>query len=192
MPMHSSVKEFLEEQTQGLAELAENLRKSRIAAARRAATLSAARVRSLNAKVRELSRSGVRLTSISHGTVQSLIELQGEIVTSAITDAAAQIQRLAETESVRDLARQQADVLQATRQRIVDDITRAVTILRGAAADARKVAVRARAAEAAAPKKNARAKAKCKVAKTVRKTVRKTARKTVRKTARKTGRRARR
>jgi len=184
MPMHSSVKEFLEEQTQGLAELAENLRKSRIAAARRAATLSAARVRSLNAKVRELSRSGVRLTSISHGTVQSLIELQGEIVTSAITDAAAQIQRLAETESVRDLARQQADVLQATRQRIVDDITRAVTILRGAAADARKVAVRARAAEAAAPKKKARAKAKRKVAKTVRKTVRKT--------ARKTGRRARR
>ncbi len=174
MPMHSSVKEFLEEQTQGLAELAENLRKSRIAAARRAATMSAARVRSLNTKVRELARSGVRLTSISHGTVQSLIELQGEIVTSAITDAAAQIQRLAETESVRDLARQQADVLQATRQRIVDDITRAVTILRGAAADARKVTVRARAAEAAAPKKKARAKAKRKAAKTVRKTARKT------------------
>ena len=185
MPMHSSVKEFLEEQTQGLAELAENLRKSRIAAARRAATLSAARVRSLNAKVRELSRSGVRLTSISHGTVQSLIELQGEIVTSAITDAAAQIQRLAETESVRDLARQQADVLQATRQRIVDDITRAVTILRGAAADAREVAVRARAAASAAPKKKARAKkAKRKAAKTVRKTVRKTARKAARRAKR--------
>ncbi len=192
MPMHSSVKEFLEEQTQGLAELAENLRKSRVAAARRAATLSAARVRSLNVRVRELARSGVRLTSISHGTVQSLIELQGEIVTSAISDAAAQIQRLAETESVRDLARQQADVLQSTRQRIVDDITRAVTILRGAADDARKVTVRARAAEAAAPKKKARAKAKRKAARTVRKTVRKTARKTVRKTARKTARRARR
>jgi phasin family protein len=182
--MHSSVKEFLEEQTQGLAELAENLRKSRIAAARRAATMSAARVRSLNTRVRELARSGVRLTSISHGTVQSLIELQGEIVTSAITDAAAQIQRLAETESVRDLARQQAEVLQATRQRIVDDITRAVTILRGAAADARKATVRAGAAEAAAPKKKARAKAKRKAAKTVRKTVRKTARKAARKTNR--------
>jgi phasin family protein len=116
--------------------------------------------------------------------VQSLIELQGEIVTSAITDAAAQIQRLAETESVRDLARQQAEVLQATRQRIVDDITRAVTILRGAAADARKATVRAGAAEAAAPKKKARAKAKRKAAKTVRKTVRKTARKAARKTNR--------
>jgi phasin family protein len=146
--------------------------------------LSAARVRSLNARVRELARSGVRLTSISHGTVQSLIELQGEIVTSAITDAAAQIQRLAETESVRDLARQQADVLQGTRQRIVDDITRAVTILRGAAEDARKVTVRARAAEAAAPKRKARAKAKRKAAKTARKTVRKTARKTARRAKR--------
>ena len=188
MPMHSSVKEFLEEQTQGLAELAENLRKARIAAARKAATESAARVRSLNARVRQLARSGVRLTSISHGAVQSLIELQGEIVATAIGDAAVQIQRLAETESVRDLARQQSEVLQATRQRIVDDITRAVTILRGAAGDVRQVAASARMGEPATPKKKARAKTK----RPAPKPVRKVARKTVRKTARKTARRARR
>lgn len=179
--MQSSVKEFLEEQTQGLAELAENLRRSRIAAARKAATESAVRVRSLNARVRQLSRSGVRLTSISHGAVQRLIELQGEIVATAIGDAAVQIQRLAETESVRDLARQQVDVLQATRQRIVDDITRAVTILRGAAGDVRQVAVRARATAPATPKKKARAKAKRPARKT---TVRRAARKTAGKTAR--------
>jgi len=167
--MSSGMNEFLEEHTQGLTEMVENLRKSRVAAARKAAIQSAARIRSLNGRVRGLARSGVRLTSISHGAVQSLIELESDIVTAALTDAAAQIQRIADTESVRDLARQQADVLQATRQRIVDDITRAVTILKGAAGDVRKVAVRARAAEPAAPaRKKARAKAKRKLRKTVR------------------------
>jgi hypothetical protein len=137
--MHTSVNEFLEEQTRGLTELVENLRKSRVAAARAAANRSAARVRALNGRVRRLASSGVRLNAISHGAVQGLIELQADIVTAALTDADEQLRRLAETESVRDLARQQSDVLQATRQRIVDDVVRAITILRGAAVDARKV-----------------------------------------------------
>jgi len=148
--MHAEVNEFLEQQMKGLTELAENLRRSRVAAARRAAAQSAARIRSLNDRVRQLARSGVRVTSVSHGAVQRLIELQSDIVTSALTDAAAQIQRMAYTESVRDLARVQAEVLQATRQRIVADITRAVTILKGAAADVGRSAAGRRPAAAAA------------------------------------------
>jgi phasin family protein len=184
MPMHSSVKEFLEEQTQGLAELADRLRKERLAAARRAATESAARVRELNSRVRELARSGVRLTSISQSALQSLIELQAEIVTTAIGDASTQIRRLADTESVRDLARQQAEVLQATRERIVADIARATKILKGAAGDVREVAAAVRKPKAAAPRKTparAKAKTKAKVKRAVRKGARKTARRTRRK-----------
>ena len=64
MPMHSSVKEFLEEQTQGLAELADRLRKERVAAARRAATESAARVRELNARVLHTAQLQRRLWAI--------------------------------------------------------------------------------------------------------------------------------
>jgi phasin family protein len=179
MPMHSSVKEFLEEQTQGLAELADRLRRERIAAARRAATESAARVRELNARVRELARSGVRLTSISQSALQDLIELQADIVTTAIGDASSQIRRLADTESVRDLARQQGEVLQATRERIVADIARATKILKGAAGDVREVAVGVRKTKAAAPRKTAaraKAKTKAKVKRAVRKGARKTAR----------------
>jgi hypothetical protein len=138
--MHTSVNEFLEEQTRGLTELVENLRKSRVAAAREAANRSAARIRALNGRVRRLASSGVRLNSISHGAVQGLIELQADIVTAALTDAGEQLRRLAETESVRDLARQQSDVLQATRQRIVDDVARAISILKSAASDVRKAA----------------------------------------------------
>jgi DNA polymerase III gamma/tau subunit len=75
---------------------------------------------------------------VSQGAAQDLIELHADIVNAALTEAAAQIERMAYTESVRDLARMQAEVLQATRQRIVDDIARALTILKDAAGDARK------------------------------------------------------
>lgn len=156
--MHLGLGEFLEEQTKGLAELAENLRKSRIAAARKAAMESAARIKSLNERVRALARSGVRLTSISQGAAQSLIELQADIVTAALSDAAAQMERVAYTENVRDLARVQGEVLQAARQRIVEDIARTMAILKSAAGDVRKVAAPARAAATAKPKKAARGK----------------------------------
>ena len=165
--MIAELNEFLEEQTTGLAELARRLRQSRAAVARKAAAASAARVRSLNGRVRSLARSGVRLTSISQATAQSLIELQAEIVTDALTDAAEQMQRIVYTSSVRDLAREQAGVLQAAQQRIVNDIARAVTILKGAAVDVREVASRATAAEPVARKKPIRRKAKAKVARKV-------------------------
>jgi len=168
--MIAELNEFLEEQTTGLAELARRLRHSRAEVARKAAAASAARVRSLNGRVRSLAQSGVRLTSISQSTAQSLIELQAEIVTDALTDAAEQMQRIVFTSSVRDLAREQAGVLQAAQQRIVNDIARAVSILKGAAVDVRKVTSRATAAEPVAGKKPVRRKAKPKVARKASKT----------------------
>jgi len=150
--MNVNINEFIDEQKKGLAELVGNFSKARVAAARSAARESAARIRALNDRVRKLSRSGVRLTAVSQGAAQSLIELQADIVTTALGEAAAQMERMAYTESVRDLARMQADVLQATRERIVADISRTVTVLRDAAGDARK-AVASRPAAAPAPKR---------------------------------------
>jgi phasin family protein len=147
--------EFLEDQKRGLAELAKNYRKSRIAAARQAAQEAAVRIKSLNVKVRSLARSGFRLTNISHSTVQKLIELQAEIVNSALTEAAARIERLAQTASVQDLARDQADVLKATRRRIVDDLSRALAILRESGEEIR--AVTASRTKAARPRPATRA-----------------------------------
>jgi phasin family protein len=156
--MHAGTDDFLDEQTKGLAELAEHLRTSRLAAARQAAVKSAARIRSLNGKVRALARSGVKLTSISQGTVQSLIELQADIVNDGLTDAAAQIERIAYTGSVRDLAREQAEVLKAARERIAGDLTRAMTILRKAAQDASRVGERQASPKAATKRKPAKKK----------------------------------
>jgi phasin family protein len=167
--MHAGLTEFLEEQKKGLAKMVAGFRKARVAAARKAARESAARARALNARVRNLARSGVKLTGISQGAAQSLIELQSDIVTTALSDAAAQLQRIADTASVRDLARDQAEVLQATRQRIVDDIARAMTILKGAAREARGVVER-HTARPAAPTKAVRRRPKSQVRRKVRKT----------------------
>jgi hypothetical protein len=178
--MHAGMSEFIAEQMKGLTEMVTELRRSRVEAARKAAVESAARIKSLNQRVRSLARSGLRVTAASQGAVQSLIELQEDIVTSALNDAAVQMERLAYTESVRDLARVQGEILQAARQRIVDDIARAVTVLKSAAGDMRKAAERP---EAAKPiKTKAKAKAKVKVKAKTRTPTR--AARNVRKTAR--------
>ena len=163
--MHAGMSEFLEEQAKGLAEMAEGLRKSQVAAARKAAMRSAARIRSLNMRAREMAKSGVRLANLSHGTLQRLIGLHEEIVTAALADAAAQIEKLAYTDSVRDFGREQARVLAAACERIVSDVSRGMGILREAAQEARtapatrRAAAKSRRKVAKAPRKAAKRKA---------------------------------
>jgi phasin family protein len=139
-PMINKMKEFVTEQTQALAEQAQKLGKEPVEAAREAAVKSAESIKSLKDPIRALARSGVKLTAISQGTAQSLIELQAEIVTTALTEAAGQLERAARANNVLDLVRDQTDVLRATRERIVSDITQAVTIFKDAGGDVRKVA----------------------------------------------------
>jgi hypothetical protein len=114
--MASKARQFVNERSQDLADRARRLRTAPVEIARSAALRSAERIQSLKDPVRALSRSGVRLTAISQSTAQSLIELQAEIVDSVLSNAAAQLERAAQTESVMDLARDQADVLRATRE----------------------------------------------------------------------------
>jgi hypothetical protein len=158
--MQFPIAEFLEEQTRGLSELLQSLTSSRVAAARQAARDSAARIKTLNGRIRALAHSGVKLTAVSQTAAQGIIELQAEIVTSALTEAAAKLERLAYTESVRDLARLQSEVIADARQRIVDDLGRAVTILKDASGAARKAVAPAASATPAAKRKPAARKAK--------------------------------
>lgn len=138
--MVSKARQFVNEQTKLLSEGAQRLRNAPVEIARSAAIKSAGQIKSLKDPVRALSRSGAKLTAISQSTAQSLIELQAEIVTSALTNAATQLERAAQTESVMALARDQADVLRATRERIVEDLNQAVAIFKDAGGNVRKVA----------------------------------------------------
>ena len=182
--MQFPIAEFLEEQTKGLSELLQNLTSSRVAAARQAARDSATRIKSLNGRIRMLAHSGVRLTAVSHTAVQDIIELQAEIVTSALTEAAAKIERLAYTESVRDLARMQGEVIADARQRIVDDLGRAVTILKDASGAARKAMAETEPAKPAAKRKVAAGKARAAAKPAAKVRAKARAKKTTRKPAR--------
>jgi hypothetical protein len=66
--------------------------------------------------------------------------LQLEVVTSALSNAAAQLERVAQSDNVMDLVRGQADELRATRERVVKDVKRAVSIVKDAGIGARDVA----------------------------------------------------
>jgi len=117
---------------------------------REVAASSADGIKSLKAPVRAFAHSGVKLATISQNTLQNLIELESDVITSALTAAATRLERAAQAEGVADLILDQADMLGATRDRIVDHATRAVEIfkvtrrdLRGVARHAYEVAVKA-------------------------------------------------
>ena len=138
--MASKVKEFVNEQAQVLAEQATRLRRAPGKAVRGVAAKSAKGIRALQDPVRVVTHSGVKLTNVSHEAVLSLMALQLEVVTSALSDAAAQLERVAQSDNVTDLVRGQADELRAVRARVVSDVNRAVSIVRNAGRGARAVA----------------------------------------------------
>jgi predicted oxidoreductase (fatty acid repression mutant protein) len=87
-----------------------------------------------------IARSGVKLTSVSQTAVQSLIELQSDVVTSALTDVALRLERATRAENIVELVREQIELTPATRARMAEDATRVVTIVKVAGRDFRNVA----------------------------------------------------
>jgi phasin family protein len=138
--MISKARELLNEQTEFLGEQAKLLRSAPGELVRNAAAKSAQRIKSLKDPVRVVTRSGVKLTNISQDALQNLLELQLEIVTSALSNAAAQLDRVAKAGSLRELVGVQAEELKAARERISKDVTRVVEILRAAGRGVRNVA----------------------------------------------------
>ena len=107
---------------------------------REVAVSSADGIKSLKAPVRAFAHSGVKLATVSQNAVQNLIELESEVITSALTAAAMRLERAARAEGVVDLVLDQAGMLGATRDRIVDHATRAVGIFKVTGRDLRDVA----------------------------------------------------
>jgi hypothetical protein len=134
------MQDFMSEQTQVLAGQAKKFRKNPVGFMRKALVNSAEGLKSLKRPVRMVAHSGVKLTAVSQNTLASLIELQSEAITAALSGAATRLERAARADSVVDLVRNQAEMMPATRDRIVDEATRAVEIFRHAGRDVRKVA----------------------------------------------------
>jgi len=166
--MVSQVKKFMNDENKIFTEQARLLRKAPGKAVRGAAAQSAKGIRALQEPVRVLTHSGVKLTNVSHEAVLNLMALQLEVVTRALSDAAAQLERVAQSDNVRDLVSGQAQELRAVRERVVSDVGRAVSIVRDAGRGARKVATETY-TKVARPAKAAKAKATRTVKRAVRK-----------------------
>lgn len=138
--MKLEVQEFMNEQTQALTDQAERFRKNPARFMRKALVDSAEGLKSLKRPLRMVAHSGVKLTEVSQSTLQSLIELQSEVVTSTLTAVAKRLERAASAEGVTDLVFDQIEMLPATRDRIVDEASRAVEILKVGGRDVRKIA----------------------------------------------------
>jgi hypothetical protein len=138
--MVSKARKLMNEQVEFAGEQARVFRQAPGTLVRRAAAKSAARVKALQRPVRAVTRSGVRLTTLTQHTVQSLLELQLEVVTSALTNAAEQLERVSRARGVRELVGGQAEELKAARKRIMQDVKRVIAILKRAGKGARGVA----------------------------------------------------
>jgi hypothetical protein len=138
--MIGQIQEIVSERTQALAEQVQKMRKESAVSVREAVSGSAESLKALKSPVRLFARSGIKVTTVSQTAVQNLIELQSEMITSALTDMALRLERATRADGIVDLVKDQFDMLPATRARIVEDATRAVSIFKDAGRDLRIVA----------------------------------------------------
>ena len=138
--MNTHINESGSVRRRDLAEQIRRLRDEPIETMREVAVSSADGIKSLKAPVRAFAHSGVKLATVSQNAVQNLIELESEVITSVLTAAALRLERAAQAENVFDLVLDQAEMLAATRDRIVDHATRAVEIVKVSGRDLRDVA----------------------------------------------------
>src|SRR5512134_3880172 len=93
--MVNKARKLMREQAEFVGEQARVFRQAPGVLMRRAAAKSARGIKALQRPAHVVTRSGMRLTSLSQETLQSLLELQLEVVTSVLTNAATQLERVA-------------------------------------------------------------------------------------------------
>ena len=138
--MLNEIKDYVSERTDQLTERVQKMRTNSADTVREAVTGSAEKVKALKAPVRQIARSGVKLTTVTQTAAQSLIELQADVLTASLTDAALRLERASRAENVIELVRDQIELMPATRDRVVEDAKRAVKIFKDAGRDLRHVA----------------------------------------------------
>lgn len=138
--MFVDMQEYIAEGGDLLTGKVRSFRKNSAETVREAIAGSAETLKALKSPVRMIARSSVKLTSVSQTAVQSLIELQSDVVTSALTDVALRLERATRAENIVELVREQIELTPATRARMAEDATRVVTIVKVASRDFRNVA----------------------------------------------------
>ncbi len=134
------MQEFVTERGEVLVGQVRKMRETSVETVREAVVGSAETLKALKSPVRMIARSGVKLTTVSQATLQNLIELQSDVVTSALNDVALRLERATRAENIVEFVREQIELTPASRARMVEDASRAVTIFKTASRDIRNVA----------------------------------------------------
>lgn len=138
--MIAQMQEFVADQTAALQGQVEKIAKESVETVRETAVGGAETLKSLKSPVRTIARSTIKVTTVSQTAVASLIDLQSDMLTSAISDAALRLERASRADNLVELVREQFEMLPATRARIVEDAQRAALIFKHAGRDLRGVA----------------------------------------------------
>ena len=138
--MIDRMQEFVAEQTAVLQGQVEKIAKDSVETVRETVVGSAETLKALKSPVRTIARSTIKVTTVSQTAVANLIDLQSDMLTSAISDAALRLERASRAENIVDLFRDQIEMIPATRARIVEDAQRAALIFKHAGRDLRGVA----------------------------------------------------
>jgi hypothetical protein len=139
-PMIAQMQEFVADQTAAFQGQVEKIAKESVETVRETAVGGAETLKSLKSPVRTIARSTIKVTTVSQTAVASLIDLQSDMLTSAISDAALRLERASRADNIVELVREQFEMLPATRARIVEDAQRAALIFKHAGRDLRGVA----------------------------------------------------
>lgn len=137
--MLSQMQEFVSETNSALTEKVQKIREESVESVREAAVDLAEKLKSRKAPVRMVARSGLKLATVYQTAVASLIDLQSEALTSALSEIALRLEKAARAENVVDLVREQFEMFAATRARMAGDAERAVEILKTAGRDLKSV-----------------------------------------------------
>lgn len=134
------MQEYVAERGELLRGQVRKMRETSAESLREALSGSADTIKSLKSPVRALARSGIKLSTVSQEAVQNLIELQSDVVTSALTEVALRLERATKADNLVELVREQIELTPATRDRVVEDAARAVAIFKTAGREFRNVA----------------------------------------------------
>jgi hypothetical protein len=138
--MLEQIQDFVSEKTSAFSDQVQKYRKEYVENVREAVAGSADNVKALKSPVRTFARSGIKLTTVSQTAVVSFIELQSDMVTSALNDVAVRLERASRAENLVELVRDQYEMLEASRERMAEDAQRAVKIFKTAGRDLAGVA----------------------------------------------------
>ena len=138
--MIAQMQDFVAEQTAVLQGQVEKIAKESVETVRESVVGGAETLKSFKAPVRTIARSTIKVTNVSQTAVANLIDLQSDMLTSAISDAALRLERASRADNILELVREQIEMIPATRARIVEDAQRAALIFKHAGRVLRGVA----------------------------------------------------